>query len=101
MSFQNVKPTKPELNRIVKKKKFSQRGENLLEVKREQLYASLRTISAKFFEVREKVRANILKNMDLLKDTYKFIGKEKVERISKYNISRFKPTVNITYVQLP
>ncbi|MHA1520613.1 MAG: V-type ATP synthase subunit D [Promethearchaeota archaeon] len=98
MSFQQVKPTKPELNRIVKKKKFSQRGENLLEVKREQLFRSLRSISARYFEVREVARANILENMELLKDTYKFIGKEKVERISNYNIIRIKPTVEIKYV---
>lgn len=98
MSFQKVKPTKPELTRITKKRDFSQRGENLLEIKREQLHQSLNEVTKKYFDRRDEVRAKLLENMKLLQETYKFIGKEKIERISNYNLTTSKPSVDITYV---
>ncbi|MHA1672483.1 MAG: V-type ATP synthase subunit D [Promethearchaeota archaeon] len=98
MSFQKVTPTKPELNRIMKKRKFSQRGENLLEIKREQLHVSLTATYSRYFDVREIAREKTQKSFELLMETYKFIGKEKVERISKYNTAKFNPTVEITHI---
>ncbi len=98
MSFIKINPTKPELNRIMKKRKFSQRGENLLEIKREQLHVSLSSVSSRYFEVREKAREKIQESFELLKETYKFIGKEKVERISKFNAAKFNPTVDIKHI---
>ncbi|WP_457557647.1 V-type ATP synthase subunit D [Candidatus Harpocratesius sp.] len=98
MSFQKVKPTKPELSRLKKKRNFSQRGESLLEIKREQLHNLLQNTSSSFFSVRNQMRETILANMELLKETYQFIGKEKVERISLYNLSKLDPKIEITYI---
>ncbi|MHA1776494.1 MAG: hypothetical protein DRO88_04015 [Promethearchaeia archaeon] len=98
MSFQKVKPTKPELTRLKKKHDFSQRGESLLEIKREQLHEILTKTAVYYFKVREEMREQLLANMELLKETYQFIGKEKVERISLYNQSKLDPKIKITYV---
>ncbi|MCF2141530.1 MAG: V-type ATP synthase subunit D [Candidatus Lokiarchaeota archaeon] len=98
MSFQKVKPTKPELTRLKKKRNFSQRGESLLEIKREQLHNLLQNTSSSFFRVRNQMRETLLANMELLKETYQFIGKEKVERISLYNLSKLDPKIELTYI---
>lgn len=98
MSFQKVKPTKPELTRLKKKRDFSQRGESLLEIKREQLHNLLTQTASDFFKVRNSMQKTLLANMELLKETYQFIGKEKVERISLYNQSKLDPRVKINYI---
>ncbi|UYP47857.1 V-type ATP synthase subunit D [Candidatus Lokiarchaeum ossiferum] len=98
MSFQNVKPTKPELDRLKKKRQFSVRGENLLEIKREQLLNSLKTILDKNFSIRSEMRSEILKDMDLLEKTYETIGKRKVDRISRLNEVTLKTSVEINYI---
>lgn len=98
MSFQNVKPTKPELDRLKKKRQFSIRGENLLEIKREQLLNTLKGILDKNFSIRSKMRSAILKDMDLLEQTYETIGKRKVDRISRLNEATLETSVEINYI---
>jgi V/A-type H+/Na+-transporting ATPase subunit D len=98
MSFQNVKPTKPELNRLKKKLQFSIRGEGLLEIKREQLLNSLKKILNSYFEQRNEMQTNIMKDMAILERTYETIGKGKVERISRLNEATLKPSVEISYI---
>lgn len=44
------------------------------------------------------MRETLLANMELLKETYQFIGKEKVERISLYNLSKLDPKIELTYI---
>ena len=55
MSFQKVKATKPELQRLQQKRVFSLRGERLLEIKREQVAHLLRITMKKFFQDREEI----------------------------------------------
>ena len=97
MSFQNVKPTKPELNRVKKKKKFSVRGANLLEIKREQLLNLLRKYMNQYFELKTKMRNQLLEDIDLFEKTYETIGKAKISRIARLNEEMLNPEIKITY----
>ncbi len=98
MSFQNVKPTKPELTRLKKKRIFSLRGEKLLEIKREQLLNSLKTILDESFTLRSSMRSELLNDYALLEQTYETIGKRKVDRISRLNEITLETSVDINYV---
>ena len=97
MSFQNIKPTKPELTRIKKKKNFSVRGENLLEIKREQLQNLLRKYMDKYFELKTKMRNHLLEDINLFEKTYETIGKSKISRIARLNEAMLNPEIEITY----
>lgn len=98
MSFQKVKATKPELQRLQQKKVFSMRGERLLEIKREQVAHLLRKTMKKFFRDREKMVDLFMKTGDILENTYETIGKRKFQQIANLNSVYSTPTVNITYV---
>ncbi|MHA1620097.1 MAG: V-type ATP synthase subunit D [Promethearchaeota archaeon] len=98
MSFQKVKATKPELQRLQLKKTFSKRGERLLEIKREQVAHLLRLTMKRFFHDRERMRKLFMKTADLLESTYENIGKRKFQQIANLNSVHFTPTVNVTYV---
>jgi V/A-type H+-transporting ATPase subunit D len=97
MSFQKVKPTVPELDLLKKKKKFSQKGERLLEIKREQLFNSLKKTMNDFFQMRAEFREKMLKNYELLEKTFEIIGKGKVANIANLNKTYYKPESNITF----
>ena len=99
MSFQKVKATKPELQRLQQKKTFSLRGERLLEIKREQVAHLLRKTMKMFFHDREIMRKFFMKTGDLLETTYEAIGKRKFQQIANLNsVHLAKPSVKITYV---
>ena len=97
MSFQRVKPTKPELNRLKNKENLSIRGKNLLELKREQLQNDLKKKLDNFFKLRGKLRNNLFECGEHLKLTYEAIGTRKVHQISVLNQSTLEPTVDVEY----
>jgi V/A-type H+-transporting ATPase subunit D len=98
MSFQKVKATKPELQRLQQKKVFSLRGERLLEIKREQVAHLLRKTMKSFFHDREVMRKLFMKIASLLETTYETIGKRKFQQIANLNSVHATPSVNVTYV---
>ena len=97
MSFQKVKPTVPELDLLKKKKKFSQKGERLLEIKREQILNSLKKTMADYFKIRAQFRDKIIKNYELLEKCYEIIGKTRISSIANINRAYYKPDAEITF----
>ncbi len=97
MSFQNVKPTKPELDRLKAKVGFTNRGKDLLKLKREQLITRLRSAGKEFFDFRKEISKEFLDAGFLLKKTYESIGKRTVARISHLHRATKPPKVDIIY----
>ncbi len=97
MSFMNVKPTRPELDALKKKRNFYSKGEKLLEIKREQLLNSLKTVIANYFKQRKLLRDLIIEDFRYLQGAYENIGKQKVAIISALNKLHFKATIDITF----
>ncbi|MHA1646505.1 MAG: V-type ATP synthase subunit D [Promethearchaeota archaeon] len=98
MSFQQVKPTKPELDRLKKKRDFTVHGQNLLEIKREQLLNTLRSTVDDYFKRRHDTRDFYIKTTRLLETTYETIGRRKILRISNLTSATHVSTVDISYI---
>ena len=98
MSFKNLKNTKPELDSLKKKKIFSLRGENLLDLKRMQILKLLREYSKDYFDLRLKMREHLLEEIKLLKKVYETIGIRKINRIANFTKTTLKPEIEITYI---
>ena len=97
MSFNNLKTTKPELDLLKKKRNFSLRGENLLELKRVQILKLLREYSKDYFGLRLKMRDHLLEDIKLLKKAYETIDIRKIKRVANFTKSYSKPEIKITY----
>ena len=97
MSFQKVKPTKPELDRLKKRLDFTKRGKDLLKLKREQLLSRLRETAQNFFDKRSEMRTDMLEKRELLEKTYESIGKRTISRISNLHKVTLSPDVDIIY----
>ncbi|MHA1584056.1 MAG: V-type ATP synthase subunit D, partial [Promethearchaeota archaeon] len=97
-SFQQVKPTKPELDRLKKKRDFTVHGQNLLEIKREQLLNTLRSTVDDYFKRRHDTRDFYIKTTRLLETTYETIGRRKILRISNLTSATHVSTVDISYI---
>lgn len=98
MSFKNLKNTKPELDSLKKKRIFSIRGENLLDLKRVQILKLLREYSKDYFNLRLKMRDHLLEDIKLLKKTYETIDIRKINRIANFTKATLEPEIKITYI---
>ncbi len=98
MSFKNLKNTKPELDSLKKKRFFSLRGENLLDLKRMQILKLLREYSKDYFNLRLEMREHFLEDIKLLKKAYETIGIRKINRIANLTKTTLKPEIEITYI---
>jgi len=97
LSFKNLKTTKPELDSLKKKRNFSLRGENLLDLKRVQILKLLREYSKDYFNLRLEMREHFLEDIKLLKHAYETIGIRKIKRIANSSKAFLKPEIKITY----
>ena len=98
MSFKNVKNTKPELESLKKKRNFSLRGENLLDLKRVQILKLLREYSKDYFDLRLEFREHFLEDIKLLKKTYETTGIRKIHRIANLTKTTFAPEIELDFV---
>ena len=98
MTFQKVKPTKPALDQLKKKKSFSLRGESLLEIKHEQNLNALKKVIDNYFQIRTIMRAKLIESLSLLEQSYESNGKQKLNQVSMLHASTLKTSINITYI---
>jgi V/A-type H+-transporting ATPase subunit D len=97
MSFQKVKPTKPELDILKKRLKFTVRGKDLLKLKREQLINRLKIVSKNYFILRSQMKILFMENAKLRDYAYQSIGKRTLKRISTLHTATHNPSVEILY----
>jgi V/A-type H+/Na+-transporting ATPase subunit D len=83
---------------LKKKRKFSLKGQKLLEIKREQLQNQLKSTLNFYFKQRARIRDQVLRDYQLLERSYEIIGKNKVANIAMLNRAYYGPTVDVTFV---
>ena len=98
MSFKNLKNTKPELDSLKKKRLFSLRGENLLDLKRVQILKLVREYTKDYFALRLEMRDHFLEDIKLLKKTYETTEIRKIHRIANLTKTTFAPEIEIDFV---
>ncbi len=98
MSFSNIKPTKPELDNLKKRKEFLIKGKSLLEIKKEQLLAKVWDIYRKYHEKREIIKENLQRSYQYLNNSYQKVGKIKIEMLSQFNRIHFQTYVDLDYM---
>lgn len=99
ISFREIKPTKTNLINLQKKMNFALRGKNFLEFKREMLMFQVKKNYKDYISYRNEF-FNLFKNtMIKLNQTYKEMGKNTVNMISKISTIQYKPNINISYTR--
>ena len=99
VSFLKIKPTELELKRLKSRKKFSERGKNLLEIKREQLYQQLQDITEQYFKERHKIRKSILDEYEHLEFVYGSVGKMNLKNIAILQEKLYSPKLDIKFIK--
>lgn len=97
MSFMKVKPTQPELDNLKKRDKFFRKGENMLEIKRQQLYSHLKEILQKNLDAHKELKLKISEAYQLLKKTYEDVGKRKINIIARLNEKHYHNKLLVNY----
>ncbi|MFX1348719.1 MAG: V-type ATP synthase subunit D, partial [Promethearchaeota archaeon] len=76
---------------------FAQKGENFLELRREQLIILLRSIWKDYNKSRKEFLTLFKESMKLLNLTYEEMGKNELFLISNLSRIQYKPTIEIFY----
>ncbi|MFW9998688.1 MAG: V-type ATP synthase subunit D [Candidatus Hermodarchaeota archaeon] len=97
MSFREIKPSKTNLINLRKRLNFAQKGENFLELRREQLIILLRSIWKDYNKSRKEFLTLFKESMKLLNLTYEEMGKNELFLISNLSRIQYKPTIEIFY----
>ncbi|MFX0154090.1 MAG: V-type ATP synthase subunit D [Candidatus Hodarchaeota archaeon] len=92
-----MKPSKTNLINLRKRLNFAQKGENFLELRREQLIILLRSIWKDYNKSRKEFLTLFKESMKLLNLTYEEMGKNELFLISNLSRIQYKPTIEIFY----
>lgn len=98
MGFRRVRPTKPNLDKLVKKREFSKRGSHLLELKRQQILNNFRRYMKEYVQQRRKTREKIIKAYRMLNECYMHYGKRRIKLISAVNKIHYEPKIELKFV---
>lgn len=98
MSFQKIKPTVPELQKLKKKKLFSEKGDKLLGLKREQIFIALNQTFNDFKTQQNKLNTMMTGTFDLLKRGFQHIGKTQLESIAHLNEKFISPAISLYFI---
>lgn len=96
--FRKIKPTKPNLDKLKKRREFASRGKRLLNLKREQILNEFRKYMKQFLEVRTRTRQKILSCYKLLNKSYMKYGKRRIKLLADMSKIHFEPSISINYV---
>lgn len=96
--FRKVKPTKPNLDNLRKKRKFTDRGKHLLELKREQILAQFKSYVKEFNQQRKLSREKIIESYERLNKAYMGYGKRRIKTLAEINRIHYEPRVSTNYV---
>ena len=99
ISFREIKPTKANLINLQKKKNFANRGKRFLEFKRELLMFQIRKHYNDYLKFRENFITLFKEAMAKLHQTYKEMGKNQLNLISKISKIQYKPHININFTK--
>ncbi|MFX0031481.1 MAG: V-type ATP synthase subunit D [Candidatus Hodarchaeota archaeon] len=94
-----MKPTKTNLISLKKKLIFAKKGESFLEFKREQLITQIKDNWNLYQEKLKNFIKSYQKNLILINDAYKEMGKRDFVLISNLSKIQYNPTINIKYIK--
>lgn len=99
LGFRKVRPTRPNLQRLEERKKFTDRGKRLLEIKRQQFLEHLKENMKFYFAQRKITREKVEKAYNKLLQSYMHYGKRRIQTLAEINKIHFEPIVDITFKQ--
>ncbi len=99
ISFKKFKPTKTNLLLLEKKLKFTVRGENFLEFKREQIINEIKRYFPEYLSLRKEFLDLYKQAIKKLFKTYEDMGTRNFYLISKMSKIQFAPKVSIEYIK--
>ncbi|MCP4761682.1 MAG: V-type ATP synthase subunit D [archaeon] len=95
--FRRIRPTKPNLDKLIKRRNFADRGAHLLDLKREQIQAQFSKSMDKFLIQRQIAREKIIKGYEMLNKSFMQYGKRRIKLLSELNQIHYEPSVEIGY----
>lgn len=99
MSFREIKPTKTNLLNLKRRLDFAIKGQNFLEIRREQLILQIKKLWMDYNSKRKELLKLFKGSINTLIKTYEEMGKNEVILISKLSRIQYKPRVNIRTVK--
>ncbi|MFX0038034.1 MAG: V-type ATP synthase subunit D [Promethearchaeota archaeon] len=99
MSFREIKPTKTNLLNLKRRLDFAIKGQNFLEIRREQLILQIKKLWMDYNSKRKELLKLFKGSINTLTKTYEEMGKNEVILISKLSRIQYKPRVNIRTVK--
>lgn len=99
MSFRAIKPTKTNLINLQKRLSFAVKGENFLELKREQLIDQIKHHWNDYVRSRDAFYQIYREILIKLHESYKEMGKRDLMLISEMSRIQYKPVVNLRQVK--
>jgi len=99
ISFKELKPTKTNLISLKKKLIFVKKGESFLEFKREQLITQIKDNWKLYQEKLRNFMKLYQKNLILINEAYKEMGKRDFILISNLSKIQYSPIINIKYIK--
>ncbi len=99
ISFRDIKPTKTNLINLQKKLNFAIRGKNFLEFKREMLMYQVKINYSDYISYRKEFFKLFKNTMIKLNQSYKEMGKNNVNMISKISTIQYKPNISVNLIR--
>ncbi|MFX1435816.1 MAG: V-type ATP synthase subunit D [Promethearchaeota archaeon] len=94
-----MKPTKTNLLNLKRRLDFAIKGQNFLEIRREQLILQIKKLWMDYNSKRKELLKLFKGSINTLTKTYEEMGKNEVILISKLSRIQYKPRVNIRTVK--
>ncbi|MFX0002030.1 MAG: V-type ATP synthase subunit D [Candidatus Hodarchaeota archaeon] len=99
ISFREIKPTKTNLLNLKRRLDFAIKGQNFLEIRREQLILQIKKLWMDYNSKRKELLKLFKGSINTLTKTYEEMGKNEVILISKLSRIQYKPRINIRTVK--
>jgi V/A-type H+-transporting ATPase subunit D len=93
-----LRATKPDLDKLKKRKNFAQRGEHLLEMKRMHILEKFKDYMILFSQQRNKTRELVNQSYTRLNRSYMHYGKRRIKTLAALNKIHYEPSITINYI---
>jgi len=95
--FRRIRPTKPELDKLKKRRAFADKGKHLLDIKRQQIIFRLQNILEDFFKQRKVARDKLISSYSYLNKCYKQFGKRRIQLMSELNRIHYETNIEVKF----
>ncbi|MHA1730076.1 MAG: V-type ATP synthase subunit D [Promethearchaeota archaeon] len=96
--FKRIRPTKPNLDKLKNRKKFAEKGDHLLEMKRIQILDRFKENFNLCLKQRNITREKIKQAYAKLNKAYMHYGKRRIKILAELNRIHYEPSISINFV---